>query len=110
MTLSTAKKRNELSLQKKYELVQMAEKNPKLGTRKLAEYFNIGKTQACTILKNNVSILESYESNASSEVRRSLKRSRTLVFARTSTLIVQSCVKKQKRLHSTWRSQHPMGG
>ena len=42
MDLSTVKKRNELSLQKKYELVQMAKKKPILGTRKLAEYFNIG--------------------------------------------------------------------
>ena len=68
MALSTAKQHNELSLQKKYKLVQMAEKNPKLGARKLAENFSIGKTQACTILKNKVTILESYEGNASSEI------------------------------------------
>ena len=47
------KRHNEQSLQKKYELVQMAEKNPKLGTRKLDEYFNISKTQPCTILNNS---------------------------------------------------------
>ena len=81
MALSTTKKRNELSLQKKYELLQMAEKNPTLGVRKLAEYFSIGKTQASTILKNKVTILESYEGNASSDICRSLKRARTSQFA-----------------------------
>lgn len=58
MALSTAKKRNELSLQKKDELVQMAEKNLKLGARKLAEYFSIGQTQACTILKTRLPLLK----------------------------------------------------
>ena len=81
MALSTTKKRNELSLQKKYELLQMAEKNPTLGVRKLAEYFSIGKTQASTILKNKITILESYEGNASSDICRSLKRARTSQFA-----------------------------
>ena len=103
---------------KKYELVQMAEKNPKLGARKLAEYFNIGKKQACTILKSKMFILESYESIASNEVHHSLKRSHasglsmigcmigtTWQFLRTSTLMIHSCVRKQKRLHSTWKFQ-----
>ena len=71
MALSTAKKRNELSLAKKYELVKVAEKNPKLGARKLGEYFSCGKTQVCSILKNKNTIIELYESNASSVMQRS---------------------------------------
>ena len=38
-------KRNELPLEKKYEVIKMARKNPKMGTRKLAEHFKCGKTQ-----------------------------------------------------------------
>lgn len=59
------KKHNQLSFQK-YALVQMAKKKPKLGTKKLYEYFYNGKTQACTILKNKVCLLERYDDNASS--------------------------------------------
>ena len=87
MSLSTLKKRNELSLGKKYELVRVAEKNPKLGVRKLAEYFECGKTQVCSILKNKDSIVEKYENNASSEMRRSLKRCCTSKFADVNDLL-----------------------
>ena len=82
MALSTAKTRNELSLAKKYELVKVTEKNPKLGATKLC------KTQVCSVLKNKYTIIELYESNASSVMQRSLKHSRTSQYASVNDLLV----------------------
>ena len=58
----------------------MAEKNPKLGARKLAEYFSIdtGKHHP---QKQDHTIVESYEGNASSDRRPSLKRAHTSLLA-----------------------------
>ena len=58
--------RNELSLAKKYDVVKLAQKNPSLGIRKIAEYFDCGKTQISRILKKKSEIVEQYEKNASS--------------------------------------------
>ena len=64
MAVSTTKKRNQLSLKKKYELVKVAEKKTKVGeggSKKTIEYFKCGKTQVCSILKNQGIIVEKYE-------------------------------------------------
>ena len=45
-------KRNNLTLALKYEVVKTAEREKKLGMRKLSEMFNCGKTQISVILKN----------------------------------------------------------
>ena len=81
-------KRNELTLQQKYQLIKEAEKDPTLRARKLAEQFHCGKTQVYTIIKNKASIVELYESNAPSDLRRcSHKRSRTSQFTEVNDLL-----------------------
>jgi len=45
-------KRNELTLQQKYQLIKEPEKDPTLRARKLAEQFHCGKTHVYTIIKN----------------------------------------------------------
>ena len=46
----STKKRNTVTLKKKCELIDVAKKNPHLGSRALAEKFGCGKTQVNTIL------------------------------------------------------------
>ena len=58
MALSTAKSRNALSLKKKVEVLTTAEKNPRLGVRRLAKLFSCGRTQIGFILKNNLSCMK----------------------------------------------------
>ena len=53
-----------------------AQKNPGIGTRKLAENFKCGKTQISSILKRKEEIIALYEANASLEIYRIQKRSR----------------------------------
>ena len=60
---SSVKKRNDLSLKMKYEVVRTAEREPTVGSRKLAETFQCGRTQIQIILKNKDSIKALYESN-----------------------------------------------
>ena len=79
--MATSSCKNTLTLQKKYEVLEMVKKNPSMGVRKLAEHFSCGKSQIATILKNKESILELYESNLPSESIRSRKRARTSEFA-----------------------------
>ena len=83
-------KRNELILQQKYQLIKEAEKDPTLRARKLAEQFHCGKTQVCTIIKNKASMVELYESNAPSNLRRcSHKRSQTSQFTEVNDLLYE---------------------
>ncbi len=70
--------RNALSLKKKYELIDVAKKNPQLSSRTLAERFGCSKTQVDTILANKESIVEQYKSNDCILLR---KRSRCCEFA-----------------------------
>ena len=44
--------RNTLSLKKKYEVLEMARKNPSMSSRALSDTFSCGKTQISTIMKN----------------------------------------------------------
>ena len=66
MSLSKAAKLNEPSFAKDYEVIQMAQRNPSLGIRKLAKCFNCGKTQLCNILKNKV---DKYKNDTSSDFK-----------------------------------------
>ena len=81
MALSTARTRNVLSLKKKVEVLTVAEKNPQIGVRRLAELFSCGKTQISTILKNKESIFELFEGNVSSDSVSCQKRSQPCEFA-----------------------------
>ena len=79
--MKMATSRNTLTLQKKYEVIDMATRNPLMSVCNLAEHFACGKSQIATILKTKESILELYESHLPSESIRSRKRSRTSEFA-----------------------------
>ena len=68
--------RNALSLKEKYQVVDMANKNPGISARTLATKFSCGKTQITSIFKNKDSIIELYESNMSSTSLLSRKRCR----------------------------------
>ena len=50
-----------LTLQEKIKFLDYAEANEKLGSRKLADVFKIGKTAANNILKNKQMLREQYE-------------------------------------------------
>ena len=59
---SAKRARNELSLDKKFHIVEEYEStNGSLGIRKLAEKYMCGKTQISNIIKNKVSVREQYE-------------------------------------------------
>ncbi len=64
---ATVRKRNELSLKQKYELVKLSVKYPSLSAVSLAKPFDCGKTQVYGILKNKGAIFQDYESNAPDE-------------------------------------------
>ena len=63
--MTSKPKRNYLTLQKKVDVIKVAEENRRLGLRELGERFQCGKTQIAHILKNKESILSLYESNMS---------------------------------------------
>ena len=44
-------------------VLEIAKQNPNLGSRKLADHFEIGKTQIQAILKNKEAIIDAYASN-----------------------------------------------
>ena len=95
-------KRNELTLQQKYQLIKEAEKDPTLRARKLAEQFHCGKTQVYTILKNKAAIVQLYESNAPSDLCRcSRKQSWTSHFTEVNDLLYEwYMVAVRKNIHS----------
>lgn len=76
-----ATSKNALTLQKKYEVLEMVKKNPLMSVCKLAGLFACGKSQIASIIKNKELILELYESNLPSETICSRKRSPTSEFA-----------------------------
>ena len=82
MSLSTlkGKSKNTLTLKKKVEVIKVAVES-RVGVRRLAEQFNCGRTQISSILQNKKSILELYESNASSSSICMRKRARFSEFS-----------------------------
>ena len=63
LSATSQKKRECLDISKKVKVLQFAKKNPNLGSRKLADHFEIGKTQIQAILKNKEAIIDVYASN-----------------------------------------------
>ena len=60
-----SKKRKCLSLRERMEVVRYSKDNPGSGYRKIAEHYEIGRTQAQKFLQNKDAIIASYESSAS---------------------------------------------
>ena len=61
---SMVSSRCELSLKERVNVIEYAKKNPRVGSRAIAETFGCGRTQIQIILKNREKILEEYETNA----------------------------------------------
>ena len=61
-TLSARLQRKTLSLSEKIELLDDKKSNPTISCRDIAEIFNIGKTSAETIIKNEEKICKDYAS------------------------------------------------
>ena len=61
-TLSARLQRKTLSLSKKIKLLDYKKSNPTTGCRDIAEIFNIGKTSAATIIKNEEKLRRGYAS------------------------------------------------
>ena len=56
MSEMATKKRNDLSLKMKYEVILTSERESKIGVRKLAELFQCGKSQISSILKDKAMV------------------------------------------------------
>ena len=56
--------RNDLSLERKVEVIKYRKKNITLGSRKIAEFLKCGRTQIQNVIKNKETILSEYEANA----------------------------------------------
>ena len=59
--LSAALKRKYLNLNEKITVLDYANAHPKMGCRKLAKHFSVGKTAISNILKDSRNLLRDYE-------------------------------------------------
>ena len=71
----SSKKRKCLSLSEKVAVIQFAKANPNFGARKIAQNFEIGRTQFQTILQKKESLLTSFETL--DDPKTNIKRFRT---------------------------------
>ena len=94
-----SKKRNDLSLKLKYEVIKTFEKE-RLGIRKLATMFNCGKTQISCILQNKKRIRELFEGNAADDIYQTRKRARLSKFCDVNDALYQwFCLASTKNIH-----------
>ena len=71
MSSSTGKrKRQELVLKTRFEVITFCEVNPQVGERKVAEKIKCGKTQVQGILLKKEEIIKDFEANVSSKKKR----------------------------------------
>ena len=59
-----AEKRKSLTLVDRVKVIEYAEANPRVGTRKIAEVFKCGRTQVQGILNSKEAIMTSFQANA----------------------------------------------
>jgi hypothetical protein len=71
MSSKGKRKWQELDLKTRYEVIKFSAANPKESTRKLAEKFGCGRTQIQNILLKRDEILSAFETNSSSDTKRS---------------------------------------
>ena len=84
-----ASKRSDLTLAQKYEVVKTAERERKIGVRKLGQIFGCGKTQISTMLRNKERIKELYETNASGDRCHTSQRIRESKFSEVNEALYQ---------------------
>ena len=60
---TSQRKRKCLNISEKVKVLEFAKQNSNLGSRKLADHFEIGKTQIQAIPKNKEAIIDAYASN-----------------------------------------------
>ena len=65
MAMESRRPRNDLTLALKYEMIETAEREKKVGVHKLGQMFSCKETQISNVLKNKQRIKEFYEVNAS---------------------------------------------
>ena len=71
MSSGTGKrKRQELVLKTRFEVITFCEVNPQVGERKVAEKIKCGKTQIQSILLKKEEIIKDFEANVSSKKKR----------------------------------------
>ena len=88
-TKKDRKKRNELTLKTRYELVKEAEKNPRSSARSVAEKFDCVKMQMYSIFKEKASITQQYECNASASACHSVQQSRKSPFSKVNDALYE---------------------
>ena len=72
------KKRNDLCLKMKHEVILASEREPGIPSRKLAKIFNCGKSQIQDILKNKQHYKDLYEQSTSDKMKHCRKHSSIL--------------------------------
>ena len=70
MSSGSKRKRQDLDLKTRCEVVRFKENNPHVSARKLADQFKCGKTQIQAILLKKDEILKDYESNLNVNIKR----------------------------------------
>ena len=86
-------------MQPKYNVVKVAEKDPKAGIRKLVNVFICRKTQISAILCDKERIIGLYEANTSGDSH-SRKRKRTSQFTDVNDALYEwYCLPKSKNLY-----------
>lgn len=71
MSVTGKRKRQELDLKTRFEVIKYSQANPQESARKLAHKFHCGKTQIQSILLKKEEILKAFEANSSSNTKRS---------------------------------------
>ena len=74
MSVTGKRKRQELDLKARFEVIKYSQANPQESARKLADKFLCGKTQIQSILLKKEEILKAFEANSSSN--KTMKRSK----------------------------------
>lgn len=63
MSVTGKRKRQELDLKTRFELIKYSQANPQESARKLVDKFHCGKTQIQSILLKKEEILKAFEAN-----------------------------------------------
>lgn len=71
MSVTGKRKRQELDLKTRFEVIKYSQANPQESARKLADKFLCGKTQIQSILLKKEETLKAFEANSSSNTKRS---------------------------------------